>query len=92
MAVRVGTNNPAKLGSTSNSLCAVADLDSSSSMNVFECDEPLSGSYITVTRNDGGVMNVCGFSANLGYIALPPVSAEGTDFPFMFLWRVTPLL
>lgn len=77
VAVRVGNSDPAAEGNFSNSLCAVAQINATSAMNEYECDEPLTGSFITVSRNDAGSMNICGFSANLGTVALSPVDALG---------------
>ena len=75
VAVRVGNSDPVREGAASNPLCAVADLTSTSAMVDFECTNPVTGYFITVSMNNGGKMNVCGLSANLGFVALPPVTS-----------------
>ena len=75
VAVRVGNNDPVRDGAASNPLCAVADLTSTSAMVDFECTNPVTGYFITVSMNNGGQMNICGLSANLGFVALPPITS-----------------
>ena len=53
-------------GPSDNPLCSIATVNATTLMATFECTEPLNGTYITVTKNDGGKMNICGFSASLG--------------------------
>lgn len=75
--VRVGGNNPLEAGASSNSLCTLADVNATSSMLIYDCQAPVSGQFISITRNDAGNMNVCAFTANLGTITFAPADASG---------------
>lgn len=75
--MRVGGNNPLEAGASSNSLCTLADVNATSSMLIYDCQAPVSGQFISITRNDAGNMNVCAFTANLGTITFAPADASG---------------
>lgn len=77
IVVRVGDNNPLEAGLSSNSLCTLAGVNASSSMISYKCQAPVSGLFISISRNDAGSMNVCAFSANLGTTAFAPNFALG---------------
>ena len=78
IVVRVGGNNPLEAGASSNSLCTLADVNATSSMLIYDCQAPISGQFISISRNDAGNMNVCAFTANLGTIAFAPADASGS--------------
>lgn len=77
IVVRVGGNNPLEAGASSNSLCTLADVNATSSMLIYDCQAPVSGQFISISRNDAGNMNVCAFTANLGTITFAPADAPG---------------